>query len=374
MLTRFYADNFRSFTNFELRPAKATLLLGENGSGKTSVLDALWALRSVARGGEEVAQALPPLSRTAWERRNAQRFELEVQGNGGMYLYTLEIEHAEPGPLTPSSIRSETVTLDGKHLFRFADSTVQLFNDDNSPGPSFPFGARRSFLSSLEPSAANQRLTWFLTWLDRIWIFKLDPAWILQSWFARTEAQVLNKTGDNFAAFYRHLVQERPDMASALEGDLRSLLPGFQQLRLASVGDARGLMVKFKQEQGKEFELSFFMLSDGQLILVVLYTLLHAMVDRASLLCIDEPDNFVALPEIQPWLLRLSETVSDGGNQALLVSHHPEVTDYLAADSAFRLERPGGGFTRVSAVSVDRESGLKLSEIIARGWDTGNAQ
>lgn len=374
MLTRFYADNFRSFVNFEFRPAKVSLLLGDNGSGKTSVLDALWALRSVARAGEEIAQAFPPLSRTAWESRNAQRFELEVQGNGGTYLYTLEIDHAGPGPLAASSIRSEVVTFDRAQLFRFADSTIHLFNDDHSPGASFQFGARRSFLSSFEPGPANQRLQWFLAWLDRIWIFKLDPAWILSSWFAKNEIPILNKNGDNFAAFYRHLVQERPDLASLLEGDLRSLLPGFQQLRLASVGDARGLMVWFKPEQGKEFPLSFFMLSDGQVILIVLYTLLHAMVDRVSLLCIDEPDNFVALPEIQPWLLRLSEIVSDGANQALLVSHHPEVTDYLAADSAFRLERPGGGLTRVSAVGVDRQSGLKLSEIIARGWDTGHAQ
>ena len=41
MLTRLYADNFRCLTNFELRLDETNVLLGPNGTGKTSVLDAL---------------------------------------------------------------------------------------------------------------------------------------------------------------------------------------------------------------------------------------------------------------------------------------------------------------------------------------------
>jgi len=41
MLTRLYIDNFRCFVNFEYRPARKQLILGGNGSGKLSLLDAL---------------------------------------------------------------------------------------------------------------------------------------------------------------------------------------------------------------------------------------------------------------------------------------------------------------------------------------------
>ena len=37
MLTRIYIDNFRCFVNFEYRPERKQLLLGANGSGKSSL-------------------------------------------------------------------------------------------------------------------------------------------------------------------------------------------------------------------------------------------------------------------------------------------------------------------------------------------------
>lgn len=39
MLTCLYVDNYKCLVNFELRFGDATLLLGTNGAGKSSVLD-----------------------------------------------------------------------------------------------------------------------------------------------------------------------------------------------------------------------------------------------------------------------------------------------------------------------------------------------
>ncbi len=35
MIKRIYIDNFRCFSNFELRPDRVNLLFGVNGSGKS---------------------------------------------------------------------------------------------------------------------------------------------------------------------------------------------------------------------------------------------------------------------------------------------------------------------------------------------------
>ena len=351
MLMRLYADNVRCLVNFEFRPGKLSLLLGPNGGGKSTVLEVLDAVRFLVRGGQEVSLAFPSQARTSWETRRTQRIELEVAGQGGTYMYVLEIEHDDKALPPFTIIRSESVTFDGKPLFRFANSTVFLFKDDHATGPSFPFSPRRSFLASLEPSSANTRLTWFLQWLDRVWSFKLDPSRLRQSWLAEREERWLSGNGDNFAAFYRHVVQEMPDVSSRICSDLKDSFVGIQQVLLRSRGEAKGLMVSFAPPGVQEHELPFFALSDGQAMLVALYVLLHAVAHRATLLCIDEPDNFVALPEIQPWLVRLGDVVESGEGQAILVSHNPEVIDYLASDSAFLVD---SRFPRAATLEIPR--------------------
>ena len=118
MLKRIFADNFRALVNFEFRPGPLSLLLGGNGSGKTSVFEALGSITDLVVLGRPVSE-LFSLTRTRWETRDVQRFELDLQSGEGTYRYALEIEHPEDTPGKPF-IRSETVTLDGSLLYRFS--------------------------------------------------------------------------------------------------------------------------------------------------------------------------------------------------------------------------------------------------------------
>lgn len=43
-----------------------------------------------------------------------------------------------------------------------------------------------------------------------------------------------------------------------------------------------------------------------------------------------EPENFLALPEIQPWLLQMADKVEQEACQIFFISHHPELINYLA--------------------------------------------
>ncbi len=92
------------------------------------------------------------------------------------------------------------------------------------------------------------------------------------------------------------------------------------------------------------------------------------MQDMGHTVLIDEPENYVSLPEIQPWLMELNDACGGGFPQAVLISHHPELIDYLGPECGKWIERDPLGPTRVKDLPKQIEKGLKLSEQIARGW------
>jgi len=88
-------------------------------------------------------------------------------------------------------------------------------------------------------------------------------------------------------------------------------------------------------------------------------------------ICLDEPDNFVALAEIQPWLFELSDRIEDQGGQVILISHHPELINILAPEHAVIFSREDGGPVRVEAFRSDIFHKLAPAEQVARGWERG---
>ena len=112
-------------------------------------------------------------------------------------------------------------------------------------------------------------------------------------------------------------------------------------------------------------------LSDGQRCLIVLHMILNFLIVRGHTVFIDEPDNFVALHEIQPWLLAAEEAVEDHGGQLILISHHPELLDLWAATYGLRFAgREENGHVRTEAFRTDSEGMLAPSELVARGWES----
>ena len=109
-------------------------------------------------------------------------------------------------------------------------------------------------------------------------------------------------------------------------------------------------------------------LSDGQRALVVLYSLLHLPSDRRPSIFLDEPDNYLSLSEVQPWLAEAVQGCGDSIEQLVLISHHPTTIDYMAGASGLWFSREENGPTRVTD---DPPNGgdLPFSEIVARGWE-----
>jgi predicted ATPase len=368
MLKRLYVDNYRCLVNFHLELQELTLLVGPNGSGKSSVLDVLFALRQLLSGTGKVNDPglFPTRSLTRWQDRDLQVFEVAVSLEGeAETTYRLEVEHEKES--RQARILLESLKVEEKPLFEFRRGEVQLFRDDHSMGSQYAAEWSESAMARVAPRPVNQRLTRFLDFMRGVSVCALDPKRFQAE--SLSEETHLQTDGGNFASWYRHQIQERQDLVSDVIEALRKVVDDFQSIRMEKVGsEARAFLVVF-QGRGGRYELRLDELSDGQRALIAIYALVH-LAGEQDVLFLDEPDNFLALAEIQPWLMVLSDVCGARPRQAVICSHHPELIDYLGGEAGVLLKRESSGSIttrRLSEIPVG--SGLKLSEIIARGWE-----
>lgn len=371
MLERLSIDNYKCLVNFELRLDELSLLLGPNGTGKSAVLGVVSALRKLVRGEAKVTddEVFPTRTLTRWQERDAQAFEAHVRLGTDLFEYRVEVGHDRRQHR--ARITKELLKVADKHLFAFEMGKVQLYGDDHTLGPTFSSDWSESALARVVAQDDNTRLSRFVDFLRGVVVCALHPPALRAE--SRAEDPTLALDGSNYADWFRHIVQEYPDLRQPYIDRLKSTLDDrFSSLRLERVGkETRDLVGSFDApEEGSRYELRLDELSDGQRALTVLYGLVDLAQSPDHTLFLDEPDNYLALREIQPWLVALEDAVGDRVRQALICSHNPEIIDYLGGDCGIFLARKQGGLVSIQKPDFREEQGLRLSEVVARGWET----
>jgi len=367
MIERIYLDNIRSFVNFKWQPGPVALILGDNGTGKTALLATLASVQQFLMGNVSTEEAFPDESRTRWQKDVPnQTVEIDLRTSLGVCRYRLVVEHDRRNP-GKNRVLEERVTMDGQPLVDFALSKLQLYRDDGTKGADLFVKWTRSGVGAVYPSPDAQKLAAFKDVIQHMWLLRPDPR--------RMEARLnisgsadsghwLNSDLSNFGDWFLKALQAQPmNVMSALR-EAGNALPGFVELHQS----AGWLHARFERD-GRSSVFRWDELSDGQRALIALYLLRYVAASPGALLAIDEPDNYVALAEIQPWLLQIEQiALKSGGPSIWLVSHHPEVLNLFAVDHGWRFFKDGPmGHTQVDRFRpiVD----LSPAETIARGWD-----
>ncbi|MHC5724017.1 MAG: AAA family ATPase [Nostoc sp.] len=367
MLKRIYIDNFRCLVNFEIKLDSINLFLGGNGAGKSTVFEVLRKIQTFVSGDSKVEGIFESADCTRWQTLPIQRFELEIAGNGGYYKYELAIKHTQE----KSRVEYERLWFDNQPLLKFEMGEVRLFRDNYSEGPKYSFNWSQSMLPTLMPRDDNTKLTWFKNKIEKFIIVQVTPC--LMSERSEQEEKKLTLTMGNFVSWYRYISHDQGKV-SELMNVLKDVFDGFVSFKFDQYSEkSLALKLKFSniEDRKKTIDYGLSELSDGQKALLAIYTLLYCTESEDYTLCIDEPENFLALPEIQPWLRQLYDFCDEHKLQALLISHHPESINYLLSSPiAYWFERQTNSPVRVKSISNEeaKDTGLPISELIARGW------
>ena len=369
MIQRLYVDNYKCLVNFDLKLDELSLLLGPNGVGKSSVLDIVYGVRQLLGGVAKLtdSEVFPTSTLTRWQSRSVQVVELAASIEGDELTYRLEIEHDRKN--RRARILEEELNSQDGPLFSFQNGTVQLYRDDHSKGPRYSADWSESALARVPPHGdTNRRLTAFVEHIRRIIICGIYPAGFAAESSSRDA--ILLRDASNFVSWYHHLVLARQDLVTDFNQRLQDVIRGFRAINLPPAGRETVAMKVLFEDASQRYDLGVDEISDGQRALIALYALVHLTAGQGYSLFLDEPDNYVAVREIQPWLFSLEDACGEDLPQAVLCSHHPELIDYLGPDTGVLLQREASGAIKpTSPKNLNADGNLKLSEIVARGWD-----
>ena len=363
MITRLYANNFRCLVAFKAQFESFGVLCGPNGAGKSSVFDALALVRNLATGdcflGGEGERDITQLEFTKWLDTKVQEFELSVKSDGHEFEYLIHIEqiaaHEKP------RIVREKATCDGRALFE-RDLEGVRFPRAVGAVSGFPLDWRQAALASIQPKGGRREIEILQQAMANLLILRPNPRSFEKE--SKAEARHPDLHMSNLMSWYRYLSQEQ-DWMDRLRDSLREVWPDFKSFKLENVGiTAKALQLRFVES------FFFHQLSDGEKLLVALYMVRDALATGAvQTVLIDEPDNFVGLAELQPWVLAIRE-VLDEDHQAILISHHPEILNNAGEETGRYLWRDNHTSpTRIGPLKVPE--GISAGEAIARGWVRG---
>lgn len=370
MITRLYANNFRCLVAFEAKFESFGVLCGPNGAGKSSVFDAVRLIRNLGTGdgllGGTGEQDVPQLEFTKWQDSKIQEFELSLSVDGQAFDYVLHLE--QTADFEKPRVIHEKALCDKQPLFeRDLDGVRFQRSDGNQTG--FPLDWRQAALAAIQPRGVNiSKLALLKEEIAKLLVLRPNPRSMESE--SKAEAKHPDFSMSNLTSWYRSLAQEQ-EWTDALRDALRDVWPDFRSFKQVDVGmNAKALQLRFEEKGGKPVFLFLHELSDGERALIGLYVVRVAMnTGAARTVLLDEPDNFVGLPELQPWVLSIRELLDDE-HQLVLISHHPEILSNSGEENGRYLWRDNHTSpTRIGPLKVPE--GMTAGEAIARGWAGG---
>jgi energy-coupling factor transporter ATP-binding protein EcfA2 len=328
------------------------LLIGKNGSGKSTVAHALEILQKIARGTNQIADLAKPKDFAHGRSESPMRFQLEVELGGKLVAYSLALEC--PKGWKELRVFDESLHVDSIPVYQREAAKVTVEKSAGQPKASFFIDWHVVALPIVQQSHQDA-LSLFKQWLARLLILAPLPSLI----GGDSQKETLTPTKDvtNFAAWFSGLIAHAPSSYAMIDAYLRPLLPDMTDIKNPEVGtESRSLTVQFANDRGS-LTLPFAELSAGEKCFMICALVIAANQAYGPLLCFwDEPDNHLSLSEVGHFVLALRKSFKHGG-QFIATSHNPETIRSFSDETTLVLSR----MSHLEPTTIRPLSELKIS-------------
>lgn len=336
MINRLRVSNFRSLgQDVDLELGPLTVLVGQNGSGKSNVVDALRFLSDAMYPGLEAAVTKRHGIAAVRRWSSGRPFNLTISVDASLeedvqatYSFTLK------GDTTAEySVKSENAQI--SHPLR-ALPTVYKIEDGNWIKRPPDLRPRVDSLNLALPLlAADERFRALADELRNIAVYSIFPD-VLREPQKYDPTKPMNEHGGNWVSILKDPVPWKDDLVAALG----KLTGDIEDLKVRSTGGY--LLATFKHSANGKTKKKWFdaaQESDGTLRVAGILT---ALLQDPSLplIAIEEPELTVhpgALELLCDYIRQASKS-----SQVVVTTHSPELLDQLTADEVRVVERRDG--------------------------------
>jgi len=366
VLTRLDIRSFKAFgePGSEISVTPFMLLVGQNGAGKTSVLQAIELFGLLTRGNLRQA-----LDQRLWEygdlvhlksETKSMRFVAHVELEGQPIEWVLEL-----GKRKHLGIAAESVMRDGKVLMwrkgrtmeRLDETSGEMVDQVKQTLPS-------SWLSALEPEDDDRFPT-----LGRLarWARGVRPYVVLDPLVLREPSKPhpdgLGIHGEGLAALLRDLPPKR--RAAAVERAQAHYEP-LREVRATRSSGSGVTRLDIVESRGEgTITLGSRQVSDGLLRLLALAAL-HELNDKPSVLLFDEIENGVH-PHLLGAIVKMLRSLAETGIQVVASTHSPVAASFVgSAEEVLLVGRTKGGDIDLAPLSASKKW-AKMAKAFAPG-------
>lgn len=353
----------KTFDNSQEELPRLMAVIGANGAGKSSLMDALGFIGDCLLEGVESACDKP--HRGGFERLRTQgvaepiKFEVRYRENSDArpISYSLHIDadkHQRP-IVTYERLRQRRRGQFNGQPFSFlniVDSVGDAWSGEataDSEGTTHQdvkMSDRQVLgISTLGTLADHPRISAFRNFLAGWYLSYFVPQLARSQPMTGADAH-LDRTGENLAKYLQFISREQPTGFQAMLNRIAGKIPGLIAITPLTAPDRR-LLLEFKVEGYAE---PFYQqdMSDGTLKMLA-YMLLMEDPDPSPLVGIEEPENGLhhqLLASLASEFKEFARKIK--GPQVLITTHAPNFVDALSPDEVWILDKGKDGFSKLT--------------------------